>query len=58
MKYEWGFLETEGYLKARVCVKVNEFVPQTHDVNVRTRKADIRLPGKGDANSHGARPVY
>ena len=23
-----------------------------------TRKVDIRLPGKGDSNSHGARPVY
>ena len=22
------------------------------------RKGDIRLPGKGDSNSHGARPVY
>ena len=22
------------------------------------RKVDIRLPGKGDSNSHGARPVY
>ena len=23
-----------------------------------TRKVDIRLPGKGDLNSRGARPVY
>ena len=23
-----------------------------------TRKVDIRLPGKGDSNSHGARPVH
>jgi len=23
-----------------------------------TRKVDIRLPGKGDSNSHGTRPVY
>jgi hypothetical protein len=22
------------------------------------RKVNIRLPGKGDLNSHGARPVY
>ena len=22
------------------------------------RKVDIRLPGKGDSNSHGARPVH
>ena len=24
----------------------------------RPRKVDIRLPGKGDSNSHGARPVH
>ena len=24
----------------------------------RARKVDIRLPGKGDSNSHGARPVH
>ena len=23
-----------------------------------TRKVDIRLPGKGNSNSHGARPVH
>ena len=23
-----------------------------------SRKVDIRLPGKGDSNSHGAGPVY
>jgi len=23
-----------------------------------SRKVDIRLPGKGDSNSHGARPVH
>ena len=22
------------------------------------RKVDVRLPGKGDSNSHGARPVH
>jgi len=26
--------------------------------DTRSRKVDIRLPGKGDSNSHGARPVY
>ena len=25
---------------------------------VLTKKVDIRLPGKGNSNSHGARPVY
>jgi len=24
----------------------------------KTRKVDVRLPGKGNSNSHGARPVY
>ena len=28
------------------------------EVRRRTRKVDIRLPGKGNSNSHGARPVY
>ena len=28
------------------------------DVQVLPRKVDIRLPGKGNSNSHGARPVY
>ena len=23
-----------------------------------SRKVDVRLPAKGDSNSHGARPVY
>jgi hypothetical protein len=23
-----------------------------------SRKVDVRLPGKGNSNSHGARPVY
>ena len=23
-----------------------------------TRKVDVRLPGKGNSNSHGARPVH
>jgi len=25
--------------------------------HLTARKVDIRLPGKGDSNSHGARPV-
>ena len=31
-----------------------------HDVStlLGTRKVDIRLSGKGNSNSHGARPVY
>ena len=26
--------------------------------NQRTRKVDVRLPGKGNSNSHDARPVH
>ena len=26
--------------------------------STRTRKVDVRLPGKGNSNSHGARPVH
>jgi len=29
-----------------------------HPTPKPTRKVDIRLPGKGNSNSHGARPVY
>ena len=25
---------------------------------LRSRKIDVRLPGKGNSNSHGARPVH
>ena len=28
------------------------------DVATLARKVDVRIPEKGDANSHGARPVY
>jgi len=31
--------------------------PVLHHVLRLTRKVDVRLPGKGDSNSHGARPV-
>ena len=27
-------------------------------VFILTRKVDVRLPGKGNSNSHGARPVH
>jgi len=27
-------------------------------VTTSPRKVDVRLPGKGNPNSHGARPVY
>ena len=36
MKYKWGFLETGGYLeapKARVCSKVDGFVPRTQQMS-------------------------
>ena len=31
---------------------------QTRVLPLPRRKADIRLPGKGDSNSHDARPVH
>ena len=33
---------------------------QSHKVRgfKRHRRVDVRLPGKGDSNSHGARPVH
>ena len=30
----------------------------TTGVNPNTRKVGVRLPGKGNSNSHGARPVH
>ena len=30
----------------------------THNLTMGTREVDVRLPGKGDSNSHGARPVH
>ena len=27
-------------------------------LSTHTMKVDVRLPGKGNSNSHGARPVY
>ena len=61
--YQWGGLshqsgfnelsrDTEGaiYL-GRVILKNIEALPSS-------RKVDIRLPKKGNSNSHGARPVY
>ena len=36
-------------------------VPGAHAMNERTsdaRKVDVRLPGKGNLYSHGARPVH
>jgi len=32
--------------------------PQNSRVIGPPRKADVRLPGKGNSNSHGARPVH
>jgi len=32
--------------------------PQKCEMERRSRKVDIRLPGKGNSNSRGARPVY
>jgi hypothetical protein len=31
---------------------------QNKDIVLKVRKVDARLPGKGNSNSHGARPVH
>ena len=31
---------------------------EVHVLDPLSRKVDIRLPGKGNSNSHGARPVH
>ena len=33
-------------------------LPPENDKRKGTRKVDIRLPGKGNSNTHGARPVH
>ena len=34
-------------------------VPEVEkELGTKTRKVDIRLPGKGNSNSYGARPVH
>ena len=52
---------TDGILKdhAAQCgpVQTNTVSPE-RDKRKGTRKVDIRLPGKGNSNSRGARPVY
>ena len=35
-----------------------QVVPPESDETKGTRKVDIRLPGKGNSKSRGARPVY
>ena len=32
--------------------------PHLSNMREKTRKVDARLPGKGNSNSHGARPVH
>ena len=46
-----------GELQARLAIGWDQRRPQSH-VEAWLRKVDIRLPGKGNSNSHGARPVY
>ena len=37
---------------------MHEIYDHTREIYDHIRKVDIRLPGKGDSNSRGARPVY
>ena len=41
----------------RVCLLV-EKESKRLKISLRAKKVDIRLPGKGNSNSHGARPVH
>ena len=39
------------------CLSGRTYLPSSH-VQVAARKVALRLPGTGNANSHGARPVH
>ena len=34
------------------------YAPAFWDLGFGTRKVDVRLPGKGNSNSHGVRPIH
>ena len=45
-------------LRCRLCSPlVSPPLPIFHPYHQHARKVDVRLPGKGNSNSHGARPV-
>jgi len=48
------------FLELMLPAKLMNFVKSMQFVKllIVTRNADARLPGKGNSNSHGARPVY
>jgi hypothetical protein len=53
-------LVSHSTLRSRVMRKeksTNTCRPKRRSVR-GPRKVDVRLPGKGNSNSHGARPVY
>jgi hypothetical protein len=50
-----GFLRRVGEIRsADVCTSIDS----RKDVSLFNRKLNVRLPGKGDSNSHGARPLH
>ena len=59
-----AFLSTFGLEEPRfpeICLKIDVRIPPRRALRglaAHPRKVDIRLPGKGDSNFHGARPVH
>jgi len=55
-KHDWHFLESFFSLEVS-CIHPESFRASQVELTV-SRKVDGRLPGKGNSNSHGARPVH
>ena len=47
-----------GTLKLRRAARGNDSCSSPDLIHLEARKVGIRLPGKGNSNSHGARPVH
>jgi len=48
----------EGHNLDEVRLDLQEQLPLPQVHLLSSRKVDVRLPGKGNSNSHGARPVH
>ena len=53
-----GFEEILELSRAKQKDAFKEVLVQSQVCQIPTRKVDVRLPGKGNSNSHGARPVH
>ena len=61
-----SLMRIQGYLAHRPCrgtslkdtISVRYFAGAGQALPLSFEKVDARLPGKGDAKSHGARPVH